>query len=162
MTSRAKPRFTSRRSRSQPTDQETTGTDTVIQKWAGDQLSRTTWFNVMLKKAAQVFEWKQLVTSGTVPITKSGQTAVFSAEHGVEHFNGLNKGSWRSPSTRAREQLKITGVAAPATHAATSPATHGGYPGMPSSASAVPNASPRSAMDVLGEHAGMYKCAPDS
>ena len=47
MTSRAKPRFTSRRSRSQPTDQETTGTDTVIQKWAGDQLSRTTWFNVM-------------------------------------------------------------------------------------------------------------------
>ena len=67
MTSRAKPRFTSRRSRSQPTDQEAAGTDTVIQKWAGDQLSRTTWFNVMLKKAAQVFEWKQLVTSGTVP-----------------------------------------------------------------------------------------------
>ena len=64
MTSRAKPRFTSRRSRSQPTDQEASSTDTVIQKWAGDQLSRTTWFNVMLKKAAQVFEWKQLVTSG--------------------------------------------------------------------------------------------------
>ena len=33
---------------------------------------------------------------------------------------------------------------------------------MPSSASAIPTASPRSAMDVLGEHAGMYKCAPDS
>ena len=66
MTSRAKPRFTSRRSNSQPTNQDSQSTDTVIQKWAGDQLSRTTWFNVMLKKAAQVFEWKQLVTSGTV------------------------------------------------------------------------------------------------
>ena len=72
MTSRAKPRFTSRRSNSQPTNQDSQSTDTVIQKWAGDQLSRITWFNVMLKKAAQVFEWKQLVTSGTVPITKSG------------------------------------------------------------------------------------------
>ena len=96
MTSRAKPRFTSRRSNSQPTNQDNQSTDTVLQKWAGDQLSRTTWVNMMLKKAAQVFVWKQLVTSGTVPIQRSGQTAVFSANHGVEHFNGHNKGSWRT------------------------------------------------------------------
>ena len=162
MTSRAKPRFTSRHSNSQPTNQDNQSTDTVLQKWAGDQLSRTTWVNMMLKKAAQVFVWKQLVTSGTVPIQRSGQTAVFSADHGVEHFNGHNKGSWRSPSERAREQLTIhaTGATPSAT---TSTATHGGYPSGPSSALTAPShASPRSAMDALGEHAGMYKCSPDS
>ena len=79
-------------SNTRQTDSDKSILQSTAAEWGGDQVSRAAWFNTKLKHAADTFEFKTLCLYGTVP-TSRGKTAVFSAEHAMEHLQKVNIGS---------------------------------------------------------------------
>ena len=79
---------------------------TELQTWNGGQATRAAWFNLRIKAAQKDFGFVQLNESATVAGSDlKGFVAVFSPAHGLEHAHGQNKGSFRSPNMRMREDL---------------------------------------------------------
>ena len=81
----------------------------VPTKWNGDQLHRASWFNAKIKQAQNTFRFIQLVLYSTIPIPKSGATAVYNDEHACDHYFEQNVGSWTLCS---QIPSKVTGKSA--------------------------------------------------
>ena len=95
--------------------------------WDGNQSDQAAWLNRRLKAAEEDYAFSQLTTTGTIPITSRGFVAVFSPAHAEEHATGANRGSFRKPNMRMRENLTPYRNALAASSGATPP-THGGSP----------------------------------
>ena len=96
-------------------------------QWNGAQLHRASWFNAKIKEAKNTYRFIQLVMYSTIPIPKSGATAVYNDEHACDHHFEQNVGSWAAPCKRRR----TTATAASAAAASTTPGSlrpHGPIP----------------------------------
>ena len=140
--------------------------------WAGDDLHKPAWLQRRTRDAEFIYEFRQLVESGTVTNSR-GQVCVYDADHAKEHFEGRNRGSFAKPNMRCR-------ASAPAGATAQSPtttgvATHGGYPtptpsagtpGAPTHASVATNATGTRTLspleEALGAHHANYVISPSS
>ena len=128
-------------------------------EWGGDQVSRGAWFNAKLKNAADVYEYKTLCFFGTVSTTR-GKTAVFSAEHALNHLQKIGVGTWREPSEAKRKPFDPSSCGATSPSVTSTPSVHGGYPSVtPTSAAPAPKPS---ALSALGEYADQYQIAADT
>ena len=84
-------------------------------QWNGAQLHRASWFNAKIKEAKNTYRFIQLVMYSTIPIPKSGATAVYNDEHACDHHFEQNVGSWAAPCKRRRTTVTAASAAAVST-----------------------------------------------
>ena len=131
------------RQQAQPTlsaSTDATNTRRSPTKWNGDQLHRASWFYAKVKEAKNTFRFIQLVMYSTVPVLKSGTTAVYNDEHACDHAYEQNVGTWSAPCTRRRTSSSLSATA----HTATMRPTDGPIPEA-AAATATPAATTTSA-----------------
>ena len=99
-------------------------TANVIEWWKGGKAEQAAWLTGRLKAAEDDYGFYQLNTTGAAPITSKALVAVFSPAHAQEREARANRGTFRSPNMRSREDLTSYHASNP-THP---PSVHGGYP----------------------------------
>ena len=130
-------------------------TANLIEWWKGGQAEQAAWLYGRLKAAEDDYGFYQLNTTGAAPISSKALVAVFSPAHAQEREARQNRGTFRAPNMRAREDLS----AYHATNVTSTPTIHGGYP-----TQTVPTGKnmPTMLERALGEAADGYKIAPET